>query len=208
MALTLRTVLFKEIAYSRSNFALGCLAVCAASTVAIAACAALNIHDLETRAMLADLSKTTGARATITTQRHCSRVEFERTEAILAPLALVAASLAAAFLTAANIRDRRGELAVMAVSGVAPGGVWRLLLARAAAIGLAGGLAGVVVGGVFATAYGAVVAPGAKLESVAAAAFAPERALVVLILALVLSMAVGLKAIRSVIESNPAVALR
>jgi len=45
-------LLFREIAYTKTNFALGCFAVCAAAAGVVAAFAILDIHDDATKALL------------------------------------------------------------------------------------------------------------------------------------------------------------
>ena len=206
--MTFLALSLREISYSRANFALGCLAVGVASATVVAACTSLKAYDLETTAILAKFSKTTDARDLIAAKRYRSRLKIERVESVLAPLLLVGGALLVGALAISNIRDRQRELATMTVIGVPAGATWGLLLARATALGLVGGAVGFVAGGTLSVAIGVIIAPDANLVSVAAAAFAPVRALFILALAPILSVAVSLKTFKSAIELDPAEALR
>jgi hypothetical protein len=69
-----------------------------------------------------------------------------RLAALVVPLVLAACAAWIAFLSWQNVRERRIEIAVLRAVGVATPRLLMLLLARAAALGLAGGALGYAVG--------------------------------------------------------------
>ena len=74
------------------------------------------------------------------------RGERERLASILVPIVMVAAAAGIAFLSFANARERRPEVAVLRAVGVRSRQILLVFLARAVAVGVAGGVLGLLGG--------------------------------------------------------------
>ena len=74
------------------------------------------------------------------------RRERERFAAVIVPLIMLAAAAWIGLLALMNVRERRAEIGILRAIGLQTSQVLALFLARAAAVGMAGALVGVVVG--------------------------------------------------------------
>jgi len=74
--------------------------------------------------------------------RAALRSQREKLASVLVPLAVAGAALWIAFLSLANVRERRAEIGVLRAVGLRTSQILSLFLGRALAIGLVGGVAG------------------------------------------------------------------
>jgi hypothetical protein len=94
----------------------------------------------ETRTKMADEAKAAMAREGA--HRESVRAEKEAFAAGLVPLVLLASCVFLAYLTLANVRQRRGEIGLLRALGFRSTQLFMLILSRAVAIGLVGAAAG------------------------------------------------------------------
>lgn len=131
------------------------------------------------------------------------RAERERLAALLVPLLLLGGGVWVGLLAAADVRDRRIELALLRALGVGRRQVLAAFLGKALVLGVAGGVAGLALGGL----AGAAVAPAGT-----AAAAGPLFDVPTVALALVLAPALSLLACwlpaRAAANQDPAAILR
>lgn len=108
--------------------------------------------------------------------REALRAVRERLAALLVPTVVAAAAILLVWLGLANVRDRRGEIAILRALGLSSWQVMSLFVMRSAVVGLVGGFAGCVAGAFVG------VRLGIALEGDAVAAI-PEPAVILLSLA-------------------------
>ena len=104
------------------------------------------------------------AQATIAreeTQRAQLRAQRERLASILVPVVMLSAALWVGLLAWGNVRQRRGEIGVLRAVGVRTKDIVLLVLSRAIAVGLLGGLIGAAAGWLAGRYMGAAMEQGA-----------------------------------------------
>ena len=102
------------------------------------------------------------------------RQQFDRFAAVLNPLVIVGAGLWIALLALTNVRERRGELAILRALGVTSRSIFLVFLGKALLVGLFGAAIGYALGVAIAgslsdVAVSAVIDPWVSIITIASA---------------------------------------
>ena len=135
------------------------------------------------------------------------RLERQAFAAWVVPLVVAGCTVWVGLLALGNVRDRRGEIAILRALGVGAGRIVSIFLARAIAVGVLGAALGYAAGFGLAAAWDAArSAPGQAAG--AGVLFGPALAAATLILAPLWSAAAGLVPALVAARQDPAVILR